>query len=455
MGDNHLNSRFSRGQSYRFLHCARHCARFKVPSAPVNNHTMKLVSSAKPRFAFGFWLCLAIVALASTGCRVEYYPTRVLSLEETSSIRLQEILNAWRSRHGVVGVAIAVDGPGIGAIGAASGISNKEAGAAMTPHDRFAVAGLTKTFTAALVLQLAGEGSLGLDDRLDRWFPEFRNSQSITVRQLLDHTSGVAEYLGPVFFSSMVLRIDSNRLYESREMIGFAATEPPSGSPGEGWSYSNTNYVMLGRIVEDVTGNPLEDELRSRFLQPYNLPNTFLMGVETVPCVVHGYTSEYAQVFGETGGEFVLDQGVTTLVASSLWAAGGLASTAGDMTRWAKALYGGQVLSQSFLEQMVAPSPLTVGFSQGGGLETGAGLGAFLYSTSIGPATGHWGESPGFSALMLYVPSHGIAITVLTNDDRAPATRLNNPEPQSQTGQDLGLLVDEVLLAVLKQIEDS
>lgn len=402
---------------------------------------------------------MAVLALAATACRVEYYPTREPVFQETVTTQLQEILDAWRSRHGIVGVTLAVDGPKIGAIQVASGISNKETGAAMTPQDRFGVAGLTKTFTAALVLQLVDEGLLSLDDRLDRWFPQFQNSQEITVRQLLNHTSGVAEYLGPVFYSTVGPRLPANRLYKTQELIDFASTEPSSGFPGQGWSHSKTNYVMLGRIAESVTGNALEEEFRNRFSLPLHLPDTFLMGVEAVPSVVRGYTNQYAQIFIDTESEtdtgFELDQAATTMLASTQWAAGGLASNSGDMTSWAKALFGGQILVQPLLDEMVAPSPVAAQFAGDLGVDVGAGLGAFLYTTSIGPATGHGGRQPGFSSLMLYVPSHGIAVTVLTNDDRVQANRLHIVETQDQVIKELDPLVNQVLLAILEQIQES
>lgn len=413
----------------------------------------------KQGFALGFVFCLAFLAVAATACRVEYYPTPEPVFQETVTGQLQDILDAWRSRNGVTGVALAVDGPRIGAIQLASGIANKETGSGMTSQDRFAVAGLTKTFTAALVLQLVDEGLLSLDDRLDRWYPRFRDSRDITVRQLLNHTSGVAEYLGPVFYSAVKPRLPANRLYTSQELIDFASTEPSTGRPAQGWSYSNTNYVMLGQIIEDVTGNSLEQEFRNRFFQPFHLPNTFLMGVEAVPSVVQGHTSRFAPVFidadSQTAADFELDQATTTMLASAQWAAGGLASSASDMTTWAKALFGGQVLSQSMLDEMVEPSPLAADLAGDAGVDIGAGLGVFLYTTSIGPAMGHGGMQPGFSSLMLYVPSRDIAITVLTNDDRVEATKLQIVDPQGQGIQGLNPLANQVLSAILEQIQGS
>ena len=412
-----------------------------------------------PAFARASVFFLVFLTLSAAACRVEYYPTPEPVFQDTVAAQIQDILDSWRSRHGVVGVALAVDGPKIGSIQVARGITNKETGTAMTPQDRFAVAGLTKTFTAALVLLLVDEGALSLDDRLGRWFPNFRDSREITVRQLLNHTSGAAEYLVPVFYSTIKPRLQANRLFESSELTGFASTEPSTGRPAQGWSYSNTNYVMLGQIVESVTGNPLEQEFRNRFFQPLHLSDTFLMGVEAVPSVVQGHTNQYADLLFDAGvdkeTDFTLDQATITMLASTQWAAGGLASNAGDMTSWARSLYGGQVIAQSLLEEMVKPSPLAADLADGLGVDIGVGLGVFLYTTSIGPAVGHAGRQPGFSSLMLYVPSHDIAITVLTNDDRVQATRLQPADAQDQAIQELNPLVNQVLLAILEQIEES
>ena len=346
---------------------------------------------------------------------------------------LQNVLDNWSETNDIIGVSLAVYGPEVGEVELASGLSNLDAGTAMAPSNQLYAGSVTKTFIAALILQLIEEGKLSFDDTLDQWYPDFPNAETITVRQMLNMTSGTFDYFRASPDNPILpqLMMDLDRVWNPEETIGFVADLEPTAEPGTMYDYSNTNYIFLGRIIEEVTGNDLEVELQTRILEPLAMDSTYLAGTQaSAKNMAHGYARDAAFLFGSE--EPIADSsGKLTAIKTIGWAAGGLVSNAGDLARFAQALFGGGLLSQEALTGMVTPGPL-----QG---EEGQpyALGVEVQSTPVGEAVGHPGSVPGgFSSLMLYVPEHDIAVVVMSNDEQA--------EPL------LAALVSEVLDAVLQ-----
>lgn len=305
--------------------------------------------------------------------------------------RLGGLLDDWRIERNITGVAMAVAGPGISVIELASGTAVAAENTAMTPDRRLLISSVTKTFVAATVLQLVDDGALALDDPLGRWLPGVPSASEITIRQLLSHTSGLANTLAPAF------------------------------EPGTSFTHSNTNYVLLGHIIELETGAPLHAALRERLFEPLGLDSFHLAGAEPAPSPWGpGYATEYAGLFGAEGPALV-DQRMAMLVASTAWASGALVGTAGDVARFQRALMESAVLEASTLAEMVAPSPVVDGFVASiGAPDIGGGLGVFLYPfpDPIGIGVGHDGGEPGFRSLTLTFPDHRISVAVLVNDGR-------------------------------------
>jgi D-alanyl-D-alanine carboxypeptidase len=265
-----------------------------------------------------------------------------------------------------------------------AGYANLATKRPMRARDRFRVGSTTKTFVSAVVLQLAGEGKLALADSVERWLPGLvPNGAAITVHQLLNHTSGLADYApdDDVTFISRVLA-EPHRTWEPRELVAVGTAHQPIFAPGAGWSYSNTGYILLGLIAEAASGKPLEAELRARVLAPLGLRATsFDTGPRIAGPHAHGYSRFGAQRRFDIS---VLDQ-------SWAWAAGAVVSTADDLARFYRALLGGRLLSPRLLAEMRTTVPV-----DGGQQAYGLGLTKSRYP--CGTFWGHGGETFGYES---------------------------------------------------------
>jgi len=268
----------------------------------------------------------------------------------------------------------------------------------MRVTDRFRVASITKTFVAAVVLQLVGEGRMSLDDTVERWLPGLvPGGAAITVRQLLNHTSGLFDYIddGDDRILRPYLRGDVTHFTPPRRIVEVATSHPPHFPPGTRHRYSNTNYIVLGLIVQAVTGDSLTAEMRRRVLQPLRLrATTFDARASRISGRhAHGYAA-----IGPGGRVQELD----VLSSSLTWAAGALVSTARDVARFYRALFQGRLLRPELLREMEATVPA-------GPPGEVYGLGVFqTRSLDIGPhyrlpcADSVWGHDGNFAGWVSY-----------------------------------------------------
>jgi D-alanyl-D-alanine carboxypeptidase len=258
-----------------------------------------------------------------------------------------------------------------------SGYGNLKPRTPVRATDRFRVGSITKAFVATVVLQLVGEKKLSLTDTVERWLPGvIPNGERITMRHLLNHTSGLFDYGGDRKWLEAAYR-DPLRRWTPREIVAVATAHMPHFVPGAGWSYSNTNYFVVGLIVEAATGRKLESELRRRIFAPLRLRATSL---DTVPRIAGPHAHGY----------FVGPlEDVTVGSPSYVWAAGALVSTADDVARFFRALLGGRLLRPDLLRAMETTVADAPGFSYG--------LGVQNVATPCGVSWGHSGGSPGYS----------------------------------------------------------
>jgi len=268
----------------------------------------------------------------------------------------------------------------------------------MRAGDRFRVGSITKSFVATVVLQLVAEHSLTLEDPVARWLPGLvPDGERITVRQLLNHTSGLFAFGADRDFVTQASR-DPLRVWAPREIIAIATAHPPMFAPGAGWSYSDTNYFVLGLIIERVTGRPLAAEIERRILAPLRLRATTLpAGPDIGGPHAHGYFLRPLQ-------------DVTVGSPSVQWAAGALVSDADDVARFFRALLGGRLVRPDLLALMqttVAAPQLGPG--------TGYGLGLLRVREPCGALWGHTGASPGYVADALNSRSGKRQVVVLAN----------------------------------------
>jgi D-alanyl-D-alanine carboxypeptidase len=258
-----------------------------------------------------------------------------------------------------------------------SGLAVLEGRVPLRAHDRFRIGSITKTFVAVVVLQLVDEHRLGLKDTVERWLPGLVPSgRRITVRQLLAHTSGLADYADdPDFVRRTVAQ--PRRQWTPRELVGVALARGPVARPGERFAYASTNYILLGMMVERATGTSLERQLRGRIFVPLGLEDTtFAPDLRNSGRYAHGYApSEHDGIVGS----LATARDRSTVGASWAWAAGAIVSTASDLSRFLGAVLQGRLLPPRLLELM-RPAP---------GSRYGLGLAAF--HTPCGTAIGHTG----------------------------------------------------------------
>ncbi len=281
----------------------------------------------------------------------------------------------------------------VGAVGEA------HTGQPMTPDHLLRVASVTKTYVAATLLALADEGALGLDDTLDNYVPGLPDGDLITVRMVLNHTSGIFDYATDMAFWQQALA-QPNTALTPQSLVDVATSQPAYFAPGEGWGYSNTGFILAGMVIEAVTQTTVGEAIRARTFDVAGLDQTFFAAEEQIP-------TPLATGFGAQGED------VTNALHPSVnWTAGSVVATAGDLADWAEALYAGQVLPAASLTEMLVPTPT-------GDAGKSYGLGAFLYDSvgNISPGVGHNGKLPGYHTNMLYLQNDGTVVVQLVNSD--------------------------------------
>lgn len=307
------------------------------------------------------------------------------------------------SGTGVVGLAAAVAMPDGGRWEGAAG--NSAVGVPLEPGMLQGIGSITKTYVATLILKLEEEGRLSIDDPLHRWLPAYAHVDSvITIRQLLNHTSGIFNYLENQAVNDSLF-LDFTRTWTPEQLLTYFV-KPRNFAPGKGWHYSNTNYVLLGMIAEKVTGRPVEVEIRERLLAPNRLTDTFFPNYETLE-------GDVADPWSDATGDQVPDNivGIPREGLHSLaWAAGAMFSTPKDLVNWGRALYGGTVLSSESLEKMLAFRTVQFGACDG------YGLGIMRFKVSGRTVYGHGGNVLGYSSLLLYSPQDRVTVALIVNE---------------------------------------
>ena len=317
-----------------------------------------------------------------------------------------------RSIHHLPGVQAVVSlADGATWIGDA-GYADVAARVRVTPTTVFDAGSITKTFVSALVLQLVDEHVLSLDDLVSRWLPGDAAARGVTIRELLDHTSGITEpFDSPALLSRLGAR--PSIAWTPAGVLAYAGRA--AFAPGHGWLYSNANYLLLGQIVRAATGRDVGSLIQSRFLGPLGLAHTFLQGSSPPPAAFVRATG-YDAVSDASWPQVALGDGTRyvpfTSLATALGTAGALVTTADDLSRWAEALYGGHLLPPSTLATM-----LDFGLTRGLHPRWPYGLGVQRVTLDGQVAIGHSGLLSGFHAAMRYFPASGAAVVVLTNAD--------------------------------------
>ena len=288
----------------------------------------------------------------------------------------------------------------------AAGVADITTGAPLGPDARFRAGSIMKSFVATVILQLVEEGALAFDDAMTELLPEdvtsrFADSGRITLRMLLNHTSGIPEWVtGPAIDR---IGADPGKVWEVGEFFDIATAQPASFPPGEGWSYSNTNYNLLGLIIEQATGQPWRDVVRERVIEPLGLADTALPlpgDTSIAGAVMHGY--------GLVGSE-VMD--LSFVDPSMAGAAGGsaLVTTATDLATFMAALRTGALFQSP--DTLAAMADFVDAPDVGGHVGYGLGLSRYLLPGGL-EMIGHLGGTAGYRSFTGYFPQLELDITL-------------------------------------------
>jgi D-alanyl-D-alanine carboxypeptidase len=272
---------------------------------------------------------------------------------------------------------------------------------ALTPQDLFRIGSVTKTYTGTVILELEQDGKLSLDDLATQWVPGLPNASSLTIRHLLTHQSGLYNYTEDATFLSKM-----GQKWTPSELVQIAIDHGAQFAPGTQWSYSNTDFIVLGMIAEQVGGAPLEQQIHDRLLAPLSLSHTFLDGKDA-------YSDPLAPGFYADGSDatYAVDP-------SAAWAAGSMVATVGDTAHWIRALASGDVLEPATQTEMLTPIATTIP-----GLEQG--LTVLLLDAAItggaGQGIGHDGHINGYDTQAFHFPATGTTIVSVVNAEGASA----------------------------------
>jgi CubicO group peptidase (beta-lactamase class C family) len=282
------------------------------------------------------------------------------------------------------------------------GVASIEFDAPLHSTTPLRIASLTKQFTCAALLRLQQEGKLSLDDRLAKYYPRFPRADEVTLGRMANHTSGIHNYLkSPTMLADVMVRRDADALAE------FFAAMPVvyDFAPGENWEYSNSAYILLGGVLEKASGQSLADVFRTRFFDPLGMVHT---AVDDERLIVRGRASGYDKT--DAGFD---NAGFVSVIATG--AAGSLRSTAEDLIKWNRALFGGKVLSSESLKAMLEPGRLANGERASASANASYGYGLALSEVSGRRKISHTGGIHGFTSSLSYFPDGQLTVVLLSN----------------------------------------
>jgi D-alanyl-D-alanine carboxypeptidase len=379
------------------------------------------------RYASASLLCVAAAALAA--CAPASPPTHapadgvrgawVGSAGAGLAARLDSIVNAAVADDAVPGLSVAVSRGGEVVFARGFGLASTATGDSVGVETIFRSGSVTKQFTAAAIMRLAEQGRLSLDDEITRWLPDFpTQGHRVTVRHLLNHTSGIRSYTEMGL--PWIARVREDLTPE--QMVAIFRGQPFDFAPGEQFRYNNSGYFLLGMIIERASGRTYAEFVEQEFARPLGLSGTFYCPNEPAAGHAHGYRPSSGRAIPSMA-----------MSMTHPYAAGALCTTAVDLVRWKHALTSGRVVSADSYRRMVTPDRLPGGqaLTYGFGLGLGRMDGVEMVS--------HTGGIFGFTSILSHFPAHDVSIAVLANSEGANpsaiATRLARavldiPEPE-------------------------
>lgn len=325
--------------------------------------------------------------------------------------RLQAVADAAVKSGDYPGVSLAAALPDGTVLTAVAGVADRDTRVSLKPSDRMPAGSVGKTFVAAAALQLAREDRLDLDAKIERylgsepWFPRLPNARDVTVRMLLNHTAGLERHEFKEKFTTNLTR-NPDKVWKPEELVAYVLDDRPLFPAGKGWAYSDTHYIVLGMVLEKVTGKAWFDLLRQRLLKPLRLKDTLPAESRVIPRLVQGYAGK-DNPFG--GTDAMITDGRFAFNPQNEWTGGGVVSTPRDLARWARELYTGRLIAPALRKEMLE------GIETDMGPGVKYGLGVLIRLSERGITWGHSGFFPGYLTDMAYFPDLRLAVAVQVN----------------------------------------
>lgn len=327
----------------------------------------------------------------------------------------------------------------------ATGFDDIECKILMTPESRMLAASIGKSFVGATILALAKEGRLNLDDLVSKWLGNFiwfshvPNHSTITLRHLLTHSAGLPDH---IHLKSFLQSMSQNwykpgNLFPPEKLIGFILDQPALFEPGKGYAYTDTGYILLGLVIEVVTGCSFYEEVEQRFLRPLCLNMTSPSDRRSLCGLASGYTT-VDNAFGFPC-KTTFAPGIMAYNPAFEWTGGGFVSNSLDLALWAKFLFEGCAIHADYLNDLLQSVPIEEGLRYGAGVSI----------NEKGPmglrVLGHGGIIPGYSSSMRYYPKYRVAIAYQINTDMGIA------DHSTQLAQDMERRLAEIVISQIKK----
>ncbi|MFJ1735572.1 serine hydrolase domain-containing protein [Streptomyces sp. NPDC088254] len=330
--------------------------------------------------------------------------------------QIDQAVQRVQKETGTPGVSVGIWTPDRGEYVKSFGVADKDTGQKMTPDLYMRIGSETKTFTVTALLQLVDQGRVGLDDTIGKYIAGVPNGDKITLRQLAGMRSGLYNYSeDPDFFKA--LTSDPRRPFTPQQLLDYSFKHSVLFPPGEKFYYCNTNLILLGLVVEKMSGSPLAEYIQQRVLDPVGLKHSrFPTGNEFPSPHAQGYTNQTATGKVENSTDWNPSWG---------WAAGAMISDLDDLRVWARTVAtgelpdGGRLISPALQKQRLTTPPTTI---------PGAGYGLGIFD--VQGWIGHNGSLPGYESLTIYLPSARTTLVVVLNTDIGH----DNEEPSTLFG---------------------
>ncbi|GHO89743.1 serine hydrolase domain-containing protein [Dictyobacter formicarum] len=363
------------------------------------------------------WLALMLVSFSvNTSAQAAR-----LAQQPAFAEKLMPLLSAKQRQMRIPGAIIYVDVPGKGTWTTGLGTDNLKTNTPINVKDHIRIGSVTKTMVGTVILQLVQEKKIRLDDPIHKYLPNIKNGQAITIRQLLHMTSGLFDYIEDRSYRQ-TLDQHPNKAWQPDELVAISMRHAPYLPPGQQYHYSNTNFILLGQLIERVTHTPADVVLQQRIFQPLGMHNTSLP-TQKQPIMPQPYARGY--MYGSnlqslprpqmTRKEEIridnLDRqpnNVTQLNHSFAWTSGGVVSDLEDLKIWARALGAGSLLAPEIHKERLSWLPINESASYGLAIANFTGL------------LGHNGSTPGYTSFVAYQPVTKITVITLTNLYIAP-----------------------------------